>query len=130
MINGVRNLGIIAVTLALAVILTGCNLSRRQPATRAPQPTATTMAPLTLSTPDPANPFGATAVPAVVNPNCATTPPNWVPYTIEAGDSLGLLAQQTNSTISEIVAGNCMENPDQIEIDQVIYLPTTPVISP
>lgn len=128
--NGVRNLGTIAVVLALVVALAGCNLSRRQPATRAPQPTATFTAPLTSPTLDPANPFGATAVPAVVNPNCAATPPNWVQYTIEPGDSLGLLAEQTNSSISEIVAGNCMENPDQIEIDQVIYLPTTPVISP
>jgi LysM repeat protein len=128
--NGVRNLGRIAVLLVLVVALVGCNLSRRQPATRAPQVTATFVAPLTQPTLDPANPFGATAVPAVVNPNCATTPPNWVPYTIEAGDSLGLLAQQTNSSINDLVAGNCLENPDQIEIDQVIYLPTTPVIAP
>jgi len=128
--NGVRKLGIIAIMLALVVALAGCNLSRRASNTPVPQATATFVAPLTLPTQDPANPFGATAIPAVANPNCAQTPPNWVQYAIEPGDSLGLLAEQTSSTIAELVAGNCMDNPDQIEVDQVIYLPTTPVVTP
>ena len=51
-------------------------------------------------------------------------------YTVEPGDSLGLLAQQTSSSISEIVAGNCLENPDQIEVGQVLYLPAQPVVVP
>lgn len=124
-----HKLSISATLLALVLLLAACNLSRRTPTPRA-QPTATFVAPLTLPTQDPANPLGATAVPAAVNPNCAATPPTWVQYTVEAGDSLGLLAQQTNSNINDLVAGNCLDNPDQIEINQVIYLPTTPVVAP
>ncbi len=126
----VRKLGMSAALLALVLLVAGCNLSRRQPSTPVPPATATFTAPLTLPTQDPANPFAATAIPAVSNPNCPTTPPTWVQYTIEPGDSLGLLAEQTSSTIADLVAGNCMDNPDQIEVDQVIYLPTTPVVTP
>lgn len=113
----------------LVLALAACNLSRRSSLQQAP-PTATFVAPLTLPTQDP---LGATALPAfegVSNPNCPSTPPTWVMYTVEPGDSLGLLAQQTSSSISEIVAGNCLENPDQIEVGQVLYLPAQPVVVP
>ena len=64
------------------------------------------------------------------NPNCSATPPGWIPYTVEPGDSMGLLADQTSSTIQELVAGNCMDNADQIFVGQVLYLPRQPVITP
>lgn len=125
----VRKLYLLTALLTLAVLVAGCNLSRRTPTPRV-QPTATFVAPLTAPTQDPANPLDATAVPAAINPNCPTTPPTWVQYTVEPGDSLGLLAQQTDSFVSDLVEGNCLDNPDQIEVGQVIYLPTTPVITP
>jgi LysM repeat protein len=53
-----------------------------------------------------------------------------MPYTVEPGDSMGLLAEQTSSTIQELVAGNCLNNADQIFVGQVLYLPRQPVISP
>jgi hypothetical protein len=43
---------------------------------------------------------------------------------------MGLLADQTASTIEELVIGNCLDNPDQIFVGQVIYLPRQPVVSP
>jgi LysM repeat protein len=119
----------VGVLLLLVLVLSACNLSRRTP-TPLPQPTATFAAPLVAPTQDPLNPLAATALPAVVNPNCAQTPPTWVVYTVEPGDSLGLLAEQTGTGMSDIIAGNCLDNPDQIEVGQVLYLPTTPVVAP
>jgi hypothetical protein len=65
-----------------------------------------------------------------VNPDCSATPPGWIPYTVEPGDSMGLLAEQTSSTIQELTLGNCLDNPDQLFVGQVIYLPRQPVIAP
>lgn len=125
----VRKLTLSAAVLLLMLALAACNLSRRTPVP-SPQPTATFAAPLLQPTQDPADPLAATAVPAAGNPNCPTTPPTWVQYTVEPGDSLGLLAGQTSSTINDLVTGNCLDNPDQLEVGQVIFLPTTPVITP
>jgi hypothetical protein len=64
------------------------------------------------------------------NPNCAATPSGWISYTVEPGDSMGLLADQTSSTIQELVTGNCLDNADQIFVGQVLYVPRQPVIGP
>jgi len=110
------------------LLLAGCNLSMRQPT----PPTAPN-APLISTLPPGANlpPLPTSSGPVTpVNPDCPATPPGWIPYTVEPGDSLGLLAEQTSSTIEELVAGNCLSNPDEIFVGQVIYLPRQPVISP
>ena len=122
----VRPMNRVLFLLVLAVCA-ACNLD---PITPTPIPQPTLPPPLVLPT-DPAgsDPFAATAVPAV-NPNCPATPPNWISYTVEPGDSLGLLAMQTDSTVDELVQGNCLENPDQIEVGAVIFLPREPVIAP
>ncbi len=106
----------------LLAVLLGCNVTR------------------TLPTPTPAPPPAFTPLPPVdqqplttqeaINPNCPATPPGWIPYTVVPGDSMGLLAEQTDSTIEELVAGNCLDNPDQIYVGQQIFLPHQPVISP
>lgn len=119
----------VAALVVVIVVCAACNLDRITPT---PVPLPTDVPPLALPTTDPltTDPFAATAVPAAVNPNCPTTPPTWISYTIEPGDSLGLLAGQTDSTVDELVQGNCLDNPDQIEVGAVIFLPRAPVISP
>ncbi len=110
--------------LALLALI-ACNVTRALP--------TPTVAPVII-TPTPFLPADELQQPAVTqepaNPNCPATPPGWIPYTVEPGDSMGLLAEQTDSTIQELVAGNCLDNPDQIFVGQVIYLPRQPVISP
>lgn len=61
-----------------------------------------------------------------INPACPP-PPGWTPYTVQSGDSLGLLAVQTNSSIAELVTANCLADPDQIFSGQVLFLPRLPV---
>jgi hypothetical protein len=108
--------------LALLTLM-ACNLTRALP-TPTPPPT---LPPTPL-------PLGDELQPALteepVNPDCPATPTGWILYTVEAGDSMGLLADQTASTVQELVTANCLDNPDQIFVGQVIYLPRQPVISP
>lgn len=114
--------------ILLLLLLAACNLSMRQPT-----PTAAPNAPLITTLPPESN-FQPPAEPVSpgtsVNPDCPATPLGWIAYTVEPGDSLGLLAEQTSSTIDELVRGNCLANPDEIFVGQVIYVPRQPVISP
>lgn len=106
----------------LALALVACNLSATPPTpTVAPIPT---QAPLRVFPTLDATPLTNT----LPDGQTCLVPPGWSAYTVEPGDSLTLLADQTNSTIDELVAGNCLANPDQIDVGQVIYLPRQPVI--
>jgi hypothetical protein len=108
----------------MLLVMLGCNLTARQPTTPTPPPTT----PLITTLPPDANLAQPPAEP--INPNCPVTPFDWITYTIEPGDSLSLLAEQTSSSIDDLVAGNCMSNADEIFVGQVIYLPRQPVIVP
>ena len=116
-----------------ALILSGCNLQLGQP-TPTPPPNApliTTLPPDVV--PDlnipPSSDFAPVTQGTPINPDCPLTPSTWIMYTVETGDSLGLLAEQTSSSIDELVAGNCLTNPDALFVGQVIYLPRPPVIA-
>lgn len=114
-------------SLALcAVLFAGCNLAPITPTFTPAPPTATDVPMILATQAGGSDILNATAIPP--NPNCPTTPAGWIPYTVEAGDSLGLLAIQTDSTIDELVQGNCMDNADALLIDTVIYVPRQPVV--
>lgn len=105
------------------LVLAACNLSNVPPTpTVAPIPSAT-VAPIQVFPTLDATPLSNT----MPNGQSCLIPPGWIPYTIEPGDSITLLAAQTDSTVEEIVAGNCLANPDQISVDQLIYLPRQPI---
>ncbi len=118
--------------VVLLLPLLACNLSRTPPTpTLGPtQPVqATTIAPTLFAsiTPLPGSGGGvAPTQPVVTNPNC-TPPAGWIPYTIEAGDSLGALAQDTGTTMQDVITANCLSDPDTLFTGQVIYLPTSPI---
>jgi hypothetical protein len=119
-----------------ALMLVACNLSTAPPTpTLAPATEIPLFFPSVTPLPglDGANPttsFSLTPNAPIegLNPNCPQ-PPGWVTYTVEPGDSMGLLAQQTDSSISELTQANCLDNPDQIYVGQVLYVPRTPVVS-
>jgi hypothetical protein len=50
-------------------------------------------------------------------------PNGWQPYTIQAGETLALIAQLYNLTSDQLAAANCMSNPDLIYEGQVIAVP-------
>lgn len=126
-----RWLGIMC-ALSLALLISACNLTRATPT-----PAASPTDPM-LFVPSVTPMFGGsgsiigapTPVPVEgADPNCPP-PPGWVPYTVEPGDSLLLLADQTDSTVNELSQANCLLNADAIFVGQVLFLPREPVVSP
>lgn len=51
---------------------------------------------------------------------------DWQPYIVQAGDTVGALAIATNTALADIVVGNCLTNPDIIEVGATLYLPRQP----
>lgn len=117
-------LRLLAVLAGGMLLMAGCNLA---PVTPTPLPTNT---PIPLPTINPGLNQLPLATQPPPNPNCASTPAGWIPYVVEAGDSLGLLASQTESTVDELTVGNCLQTADSILLGDTIYLPRQPVISP
>ncbi len=105
------------------LVLISCNLARGA-STPTPPPF---VPPPTL---EPVDALQPVTTQEAANPDCVATPLGWVPYTVEPGDSMGLLAEQTSSTVQELVVGNCLDNADQIFVGQVLYVPRQPVITP
>ncbi len=110
------------VLLLFAGVLAGCNLT-----TAPPTPTLAPTEPPTFT---PLAPIAPPADSTPVNPDCPFTPAGWIPYTVVSGDNLSALAEETGSTVNELVINNCLDNPDQIYAGFVIYLPQIPVTSP
>ncbi|MGQ9908438.1 MAG: LysM peptidoglycan-binding domain-containing protein [Candidatus Flexifilum sp.] len=127
-----RRLGFVFVLMTV-LLLSACNLTR-SPAASNPSVTEIPLviasptfvfdrSTVTLTAPVPLTPV--TGPIEGINPACPP-PPGWIPYAVQAGDSLGLLAMQTNSSIGELVTANCLADPDQIYSGQVLFLPRQP----
>lgn len=112
-----------------ALLLSACNLSRTPPTLVLPTPASPF--PITPGVPTlfpSVTPF--TFVPPGVTPQPATVcppPVGWIPYVVEPGDTLSLLAQALDTTAFELAAANCLASPDALFAGQTIYLPRTPV---
>ncbi|MDZ4769183.1 MAG: LysM domain-containing protein [Chloroflexota bacterium] len=118
----------------LIMTTAACNLTQNPP-TPTLRPSITPPIALTLSsgtllpsvTPINLN----TPVPGQTGGGSSTTclaPAGWVVYVIEPGDSLGLLAEATGTTIDLLVSANCLADASLITAGQPIYLPTEPVV--
>lgn len=70
-------------------------------------------------------PTAQATVTTLPTPTAAPCTPRteWPSYTVKAGDTLGTIAQAAGSSIAELTAGNCLENPNLIEVGQTIYVP-------
>ena len=53
-------------------------------------------------------------------------PSGWVAYTVQAGETLAVIAQRYNLTAEQMAASNCLPNPDLIYEAQVLAVPGTP----
>ena len=69
-------------------------------------------------------------------PNSGQVPPTqtncspqtgWPVYTVVAGDTLGVIAQRTGSTVAQLVTANCLSNAELIYVGQKLYVPRLPV---
>lgn len=48
---------------------------------------------------------------------------DWPTYTIRQGDTLSTIASRAGTDLSTLVTGNCLANPDLIEVGQVLRVP-------
>ena len=109
--------------VVLCGVVAGCNLTTRAPLPT-PPPTAVPLA-TALPTIPPLAP-GLDTGARLNDSTCLLTPANWVPYTVQPGDSLGALSLAVDTPLSELVANNCLDNADTLFVEQVIYLPRQP----
>jgi len=63
----------------------------------------------------------ATQVPQA--PIACSYPANWAVYTVQAGDTLGTIAQRAQTTIDQLMSANCLSNPDLISVGQALHVP-------
>ncbi|MBK9049357.1 MAG: LysM peptidoglycan-binding domain-containing protein [Chloroflexi bacterium] len=92
--------------------------------------TITVTVPVIIS-PTPAITFttDVTVTPTLVSPFCGFIA-NWVRYTIQPGDTVGVLAQRTGTTITAIQQVNCLADVNDIEAGNPLYLPYLPPTLP
>lgn len=102
---------------AVALLGAGCNLDSPATALPSPSPTQAPSGPGQIVIP------GQTTAP---DPAECPIPASWVAYTVAPGDNLTLIASSIESTVDELVAGNCLANPDALQAGQTLYLPRLP----
>ncbi|MFP4322329.1 MAG: LysM peptidoglycan-binding domain-containing protein [Anaerolineales bacterium] len=123
--------------LALLGLLVACGEDTPDPtplplATQTPMivtatPDVITATPTAQATPTLAAQALSTAVPPPTLVNC-TVRSDWSAYTVVAGDTLGVIATNTNATIQQLVTANCLTNPDAIFVGQSLRVPTLPAV--
>jgi hypothetical protein len=118
--------------IAAIIALLACNLSRTPPTpTLAPVQTpvlVTSISPTLFASITPlGGGGGSNPTPPPVGGTPCAVPGTWVQYTLQNGDSLGDLAQETGVTVQDIVNANCLSDPDTVYVGQVIYLPKSPI---
>ncbi|MEQ8671943.1 MAG: LysM domain-containing protein [Aggregatilineales bacterium] len=52
---------------------------------------------------------------------------DWQLYTIASGDTLSSIARRVNSTVSQLAAANCINDPSRISVGQSLRVPSQPV---
>lgn len=119
-------------TYLLLLFLAACNLSQldeSQNLIETPVPTRTLSFQDVESTQESSIPTLA-ALPILAEleeTEAACTPPeDWYEYTVVRGDSLTRIAQISNSTVDELIAANCLDNPNRIRVGSTIRVPNEP----
>jgi LysM repeat protein len=52
-----------------------------------------------------------------------STPIDWMVYTVKAGDTLGEIARRFNVTLEDLMAFNCLDDPDILFVAQLLRVP-------
>lgn len=112
--------------LACLVLLNACNLQASTTIRATAAVTATRIdessAPETNTVPTQAA-IAATAIPTEAS---CTPITGWQSYVIQRGDTLSSIATKTNSTVDELIAANCIENPNRIIVGTSLFVPRLP----
>jgi len=127
---------LITLWLIVAVGVSACSLTLSEPAasiTPTALPTLTeTSVPTQTVTPtseDIGDSTNASNNASVSDESGCTVRDDWFTYTIQSGDTLGRIATLARTTVDDLVAANCLENPNQIFAGQVIRVPVRNLVS-
>jgi LysM repeat protein len=84
-----------------------------------------------LLTPDVA-PGVVIYVPAVPTPTtwACGRPPGWVPYIVQAGDTLFHLSQIYGVSVAQLQQANCIVDPNDLRVGQILYVPYVIIPTP
>jgi LysM repeat protein len=63
---------------------------------------------------------------AEASEEACTPPDDWYEYTVVRGDNLSRIASLTNSTVDELIAANCLDDPNRIRVGDTILVPSEP----
>ncbi|MBC7869240.1 MAG: LysM peptidoglycan-binding domain-containing protein [Chitinophagaceae bacterium] len=107
--------------LCLIIVLVGCNLNNNDADSGVGNLATATIAPAATESPD----GSATSAPIGCTPR-----PDWLAYTILPGDTLTGIAVRTGSSVDALIQGNCLQNPDTLDIGQTLLVPQTPSNNP
>lgn len=102
--------------LIVVLVLVGCD--NRPP----PTPALRGAFVPTRVTPTPTHTLTPTPTIEVCTPRTDWT----ISYVIAVGDTLGNIAQRTNSTVPELQEGNCLPDVNSISVGQILRLPSLP----
>lgn len=122
--------------------LTGCNLSIDPTAEARPSPAATKtlsgspaeLIPDVTARATSSQPQVVTQAPRMTSTPPATLPPptpcatqtGWVEYSVKRGDSVSTIAARSNTLLDTLIEGNCLTNPNNLKVGQVLIVPPTP----
>ncbi len=67
-----------------------------------------------------------TVQPVISQPITCGVRTDWLAYVVQPGDTLGDLARRTSSTVNELAQGNCLADPNALEVGQVLRVPRVP----
>lgn len=106
--------------------LSGCNLGTSiTPIPDTPQPAEILSNPSdSANTPDitPTITTSESTIPEETSAVC-TPRTDWDTYTVVRGDNLTGIAQKVRSTTAELIAANCLDDPDSLIVGQTLYIP-------
>ena len=127
-------------TVFLILLLGACNLS---PSTNSASETSNPAPTRTLSTingesTEESSQSNPSLNPAIISTvetqettdNECRPPDDWFVYTVQRGDTLTTISNRTNSTVDELIAANCLDNPNRIRIGDEILVPNEPEEQP
>jgi LysM repeat protein len=91
----------------VVVVALACNLARPTPTVNEVNPPS-----IRVITPTPADMTGC------------TVRSDWPTYEVQPGDNLTGIAQSIGTTVDVLMVANCLQNPDQLNRGQILYVPS------
>ncbi len=111
----------IIVCLMVCFVLAGCNLNNNDDDSGVGNLATATIAPAATEAP----------VNSTTSALIGCTPrSDWLTYTILPGDTLTGIATRTGTSVDMLIQGNCLQDPNTLDVGQTLLVPQTPSNNP